>query len=802
MSPLAANDLTLVPGLPELWAQTLGDPRVCVAVLDGPVDRTHPAFAEARLTEVSLDDAVRQAADNADHGTHVASILFAGHETGLRGVAPRCRGLVIPIFEADDDGALRSCSQERLALAIHLAVANGADVINISGGQLTPTGDARPVLADAVQRASEQAVVVAAAGNDGCACLHVPGALPGVVAVGAMNALGEPLPSSNWGAAYEQQGILALGENIPCAGRSGTVQFRSGTSFATAIVSGVVALLLSRARQAGRTLSPQEVRRRLLETAERFEWPPLSPTSGVRTTEVAGTERRSNLLAGRLSIPALLSVLPLLDEQPMTAPTTTSPTFRRSPAEPASRHGSVGIQASAEPTVAPAGCGCGGGNVVRDLAYVIGQVGFEYESDARHDSVQQAMERPISIPHTPSGTNAVDVLRHLLGYEEVEMKVLTGKIASIAAQPGTGLLKVTVTGDSVDPVAAPNAKFDQVAFSGIIENRTENGVVVKTLSDLNSPDAMPLIRRLKANEFELIEGRQPTGVTYDTTEARWYLPAGRLRSYKHPPHPRAAAALSWTVNRGSNLLYVVRPQDTFATVDYADLARFLLSHLGLSLAGLNIYYFGSPPMLWPFVWNPEFNGTRPFNLSQLEYAPRLTSRDIQTERVALPGVVTGTSMLRTGTSAPLLVPEMRGASEWSRKRLTELLLSMIASPNEAGLAKLRAKIAELLDRLDEETRNPGRSAADRALNFASTQHGQWLGLVKNELKGAFEIDDVFEPRPGEHCRAGSDCWDVEVALFNPSDVRATQVVVRQSIDVSDVVPVVTDPPRRYRRREA
>ena len=58
-------------------------------------------------------------------------------------------------------------------------------------------------------------LVVAAAGNDGCACLHVPAAVPSVLAVGAD---GKPLETSNWGEAYRSNGILApyrIGESVP-----------------------------------------------------------------------------------------------------------------------------------------------------------------------------------------------------------------------------------------------------------------------------------------------------------------------------------------------------------------------------------------------------------------------------------------------------------------------------------------------------------------------------------------------------------------------------------------------------------
>ena len=39
-------------GLKELWEETLGDPGVCVAVLDGPVDMSHLSLAGANLKQL------------------------------------------------------------------------------------------------------------------------------------------------------------------------------------------------------------------------------------------------------------------------------------------------------------------------------------------------------------------------------------------------------------------------------------------------------------------------------------------------------------------------------------------------------------------------------------------------------------------------------------------------------------------------------------------------------------------------------------------------------------------------------
>ena len=95
----------------------------------------------------------------------------------------------------------------------------------ISGGQLTDFGEVEAWLENAVNLCkANNVLIVAAAGNDGCDCLHVPAALPTVLAVGAMDAQGKPLDFSNWGEAYQSQGLLAPGENI--LGRNQTARQR------------------------------------------------------------------------------------------------------------------------------------------------------------------------------------------------------------------------------------------------------------------------------------------------------------------------------------------------------------------------------------------------------------------------------------------------------------------------------------------------------------------------------------------------------------------------------------------------
>src|SRR5262249_59027870 len=131
------------------------------------------------------------------------------------GLAPNCTATIYSIYHESDDGELAPSSQATLALTINRALADGADIINISSGQLTPNGEAQRILADAARACGRAGkLIIAAAGNDGCRCLQVPASLESVLAVGACDLNGRPMPFSNFGDAYLENGILAPGKDV------------------------------------------------------------------------------------------------------------------------------------------------------------------------------------------------------------------------------------------------------------------------------------------------------------------------------------------------------------------------------------------------------------------------------------------------------------------------------------------------------------------------------------------------------------------------------------------------------------
>jgi len=420
-------------GLEAVYGLTSGDPRIRIAVLDGPVDRSHPCFQGARLTQLStLVPGTAKDGAASRHGTHVASIIFGQPGAAVSGIAPGCSGIIVPVFADGADGAMVMCSQLDLARAILQAVESGAHVINISGGQLVPAGEPEPVLAKAIQACADHNVlVVAAVGNDGCDCLHVPAAVESVLSVGAMDARGEPLGISNWGESYRTRGILAPGDEILGALPGGGVGVKSGTSFAAPIVSGLAGLLLSIQLKRGEKPDPHAVGAALLKSAI-----PCDP---------AGFGDCRRFLAGKVDVEGALTLIinggtdmgdvtgidasetPLVMTADQAAPELMQPA-----ALPAGK-AALGVEAAvfaseagasdaavaagapvlpqtarrAAPTrVTPSDCGCGGGanctcgaGQPAQLVYALGKLGYDFGSEARRDSFVQSMQP--NNPHDP-----------------------------------------------------------------------------------------------------------------------------------------------------------------------------------------------------------------------------------------------------------------------------------------------------------------------------------------------------------------------------------------------------------------
>jgi thermitase len=218
----------------QLWQIARVEEGVPVAVLDTGIDPDHQDLSGLIIAEANFTDSSNPN-DIYGHGTHVAGIIAAKNDdVGIVGVAPGCQLLNAKV--ADDVGRCRASS---LAEGIIWAVNNDAKVINISLEIKEPS----PQLEEAINYAwSHGSVIIAAAGNDGNESPVYPAYYKNCVAVAAINQDGNLAPLSNYG---DWVDVAAPGFDIYSTLPNDDYGYKTGTSFATAYVSGMAALLFN-----------------------------------------------------------------------------------------------------------------------------------------------------------------------------------------------------------------------------------------------------------------------------------------------------------------------------------------------------------------------------------------------------------------------------------------------------------------------------------------------------------------------------------------------------------------------------
>jgi thermitase len=210
---------------------------VLIAVLDTGIDPGHEDLPRKVVASVNFTN-TQTMADVLGHGTHLAGIIAAAANNGLgiAGIAPNSRLLNVKV--ADDNGMVWASVA---AEGIVWAVDNGAKVINM--GFFIPSP--YPALEQAVDYAwSKGVVLVAATGNRIKSVPVYPAYYPEVIAVGATDVSGNLWPKSNYG---DWVDAYAPGVDIYSTFPGNNYGYQSGTSVASAYVSGVAALAFASA---------------------------------------------------------------------------------------------------------------------------------------------------------------------------------------------------------------------------------------------------------------------------------------------------------------------------------------------------------------------------------------------------------------------------------------------------------------------------------------------------------------------------------------------------------------------------
>ncbi|HYV86050.1 MAG TPA: S8 family serine peptidase, partial [Patescibacteria group bacterium] len=287
------------------WNIATGSKDVLVAVIDTGMDATHPDLAENLFTNTGeipgngidddgngfVDDVHgwdfanddNNPDDDAGHGTHVSGTIGAVGDNGLGVVGINWHVSILPVKFLGADGSGFSSDALR---GIDYATLMGAQVLNASWGG----GGFSAIMQDTIAAAETAGIVfVAAAGNEGediDESPQFPAAyeLQNVIAVAATDDDDDLAEFSNFGSQHVLLGApgVAILSTVPGGGYG----LKSGTSMATPMVTGAVALL--RAAEPGLTIA--EIRSRLAAGVD--------PLPGLHDTTISG---------GRLNLFRLLA---------------------------------------------------------------------------------------------------------------------------------------------------------------------------------------------------------------------------------------------------------------------------------------------------------------------------------------------------------------------------------------------------------------------------------------------------------------------------------------------------------------
>ena len=281
----------------QAWQLSQGSREIVAAIVDTGIDVKHPDLknnlwvnpGESGLDKFGNDKATNgidddnngfiddvhgwnfvhnnnHIVDNHNHGTHIAGIVGAegGNNFGITGIAPKVSLMILKYYDPNSG----SNNLINTIKAFDYAVKMNAHIINYSGGG---TEFSKPEF-EAVKRAEQKGILfVAAAGNEysnSDVKKYYPADydLDNIISVTAIDPDLRVLSTSNYG--VRTVDIAAPGENIYSTLPGGGFGNMTGTSQATAFVSGVAALLMAH----NRDFDAKAVRKYILKTGDSLDW--------------------------------------------------------------------------------------------------------------------------------------------------------------------------------------------------------------------------------------------------------------------------------------------------------------------------------------------------------------------------------------------------------------------------------------------------------------------------------------------------------------------------------------------------
>ncbi len=211
----------------QQWSRGEG---VRVAIIDTGVATSHPDLRGRVMFSRNFVDGDQGSFETDRHGTEVAGIIGAdaNNGVGIVGIAPAVQLQVYKACQPSQPTAMDAqCNSFTLARALGAALDAHAQIVNLSLG-----GPADPLLAQIVRYGLQHGIMFVGAVPENGALDGFPLNVSGVIAVDIIGRAGD-------GPAV----LHAPGRDIVSTAPGGSYDFVTGSSFAAAHVTGVLALL-------------------------------------------------------------------------------------------------------------------------------------------------------------------------------------------------------------------------------------------------------------------------------------------------------------------------------------------------------------------------------------------------------------------------------------------------------------------------------------------------------------------------------------------------------------------------------
>jgi subtilisin family serine protease len=350
-------DYTASIDAPNFWNEGYYGNSTRVAILDTGIKQNHPALNQSMVGENRIiaaknffDDS-SNVEDNNGHGTEVAGIIGSNGLFGFdKGVAPNCEFLIGKILSSTAQGSV-----ETLIKGIDWALEYEADVINLSLGKAVSNITSPEVIA--VNTAVQQGVVVCVAAGNARNSIELgyndlftilsPGVASNAITIGALDNNLVLYEKSSAGSAiknYEEMNgqflydsveisntllkpdLLAPGVMLNTTSKEGLTTKRvSGTSYSTAVVSGMCSLLLHKHQNT----PPSILKASLLATANKQYVEMTSPFGSIIRRMIPKLYQGSGLINGPSASDYLKDVPPIFI-WPSTVPYDLNTVFKNS----------------------------------------------------------------------------------------------------------------------------------------------------------------------------------------------------------------------------------------------------------------------------------------------------------------------------------------------------------------------------------------------------------------------------------------------------------------------------------------